>query len=246
ASGYRAFRAPTLNELYRNFYQGNILTYGNPALVAERLTGVEAGVRQGFLSDRLNLRTTFFWNDITNGVVNVTITQAPTTREKKNVDRLLSTGVNLDGEFRVTSALQFAGGYQFAHAVVSSYTPNAAIAGLSTSLVGNWTPEVPHQQFTLQARYVNPKILTASLQGTFVGQQFDDDLNSLLLKKFFTVDLYLGRSLGHGVEVFAAAENMFNRRYYTALNVVPNNPTVPDLGPPILARVGLRYQFPNR
>jgi len=52
----------------------------------------------------------------------------------------------------------------------------------------------------------------ASLQGTFVGQQFDDDLNSLLLKKFFTVDLYLGRSLGHGVEVFAAAENMFNRR----------------------------------
>jgi len=84
------------------------------------------------------------WNDITNGVVNVTITQAPTTREKKNVDRLLSTGVNLDGEFRVTSALQFAGGYQFAHAVVSSYTPNAAIAGLSTSLVGNWTPEVPH------------------------------------------------------------------------------------------------------
>jgi len=71
---------------------------------------------------------------------------------------------------------------------------------------------VPHQQFTLQARYVNPKILTASLQGTFVGQQFDDDLNSLLLKKFFTVDLYLGRSLGHGVEVFAAAENMFNRR----------------------------------
>jgi outer membrane receptor protein involved in Fe transport len=130
--------------------------------------------------------------------------------------------------------------------VVSSYTPNAAIAGLSTSLVGNWTPEVPHQQFTLQARYVNPKILTASLQGTFVGQQFDDDLNSLLLKKFFTVDLYLGRSLGHGVEIFAAAENMFNRRYYTALNVVPNNPTVPDLGPPILARVGLRYQFQNR
>ena len=53
ASGYRAFRAPTLNELYRNFRQGNTLTDGNPALVAERLTGVEAGVRQSLLSDRL-------------------------------------------------------------------------------------------------------------------------------------------------------------------------------------------------
>ena len=246
ASGYRAFRAPTLNELYRNFYQGNILTYGNAALVAERLTGVETGVRQSLLSDRLSLRTTFFWNDITNAVVNVTITQAPTTREKENVDRILSTGVNLDGEFRVSNTIQFAGGYQFAHAVVSSFTPNPAIVGLNQSLVGNWIPEVPHQQFTLQARYVNPKILTANLQGTFVGQQFDDDLNTLLLKKFFTVDLYLGRPLGHGVEVFAAAENTFNQRYYTALTTVPNHPTVPSLGPPILARIGLRYQFPKR
>jgi outer membrane receptor protein involved in Fe transport len=180
------------------------------------------------ISDRLNLRATFFWNDITDAIVNVT--QTATTRQKENVARTLSTGINLDGEFRLTNTVQFAGGYQFAHAVVSSYAP----------LVGNWIPEVPHQQFTLQARYVNPRIITATVQGTFVGQQFDDDLNSLLLKRFFTVDLYLGRSLGHGVEVFAAAENAFNQRYDTALTPVPN------LGPPILARVGLRYQFPKR
>jgi len=130
--------------------------------------------------------------------------------------------------------------------VVSSYTPDPSVIVLNPSLVGNWVPEVPHQQFTLQARYINPKVITATVQGTFVGQQFDDDLNTFLLKRFFTVDLYLGRSLGHGLEVFAAAENMFNQRYYTALNPVPNRPTVPSLGPPILARIGLRYQFPKR
>ena len=238
ASGYRAFRAPTLNELYRNFRQGNTLTYGNPALHAERLTGVEAGIRQSLLSDRLNLRTTFFWNDITDAIVNVTLTQTPTltTAQKENVARTLSTGVNLDGEFRITNALQFAGGYQFAHAVVSSYTPNS----LNPSLVGNWIPEVPHQQFTLQGRYISPKIVTATVQGTFVGQQFDNDINSLLLKKFFIVDLYLGRSLGHGVEVFAAAENTLNQRYYTNLNPVPSQ------GAPLFARIGLRYQFQGR
>jgi len=158
------------------------------------------------------------------------------------VDRTLSTGVNLDGEFRISNTIQVAGGYQFAHAVVSGFTPNS----LNPSLVGNWIPEVPHQQFTLQARYVNPKILTANLQGTFVGRQFDDDLNTLLLKNFFIMDLYIGRSLGHGVEVFGAAENMFNQRYYTALTVVPNHPNVSSLGAPIFARVGLRYQFPRR
>lgn len=242
ASGYRAFRAPTLNELYRNFYQGNVLTYGNPALVAERLTGVEAGVRQSLLSGRLSLRTTFFWNDITHAVVNVTQTVNPTTRKKENVDRTLSTGVNLDGEYRISNTLQFAGGYQFAHALVSGFSPTA----LNPSLVGNWIPEVPDQQFTLQARYVNPKFITATVQGTFVGQQFDDDLNTLLLKKYFTFDLYLGRSLGHGVEVFAAAENAFNQRYYTALTPVFNHPTVPSLGPPILARIGVRYRLVRR
>jgi outer membrane receptor protein involved in Fe transport len=241
ASGYRAFRAPTLNELYRNFRQGNAVTNGNSALHAERLTGVEAGVRQSLLSERLNLRTTFFWNDITNAIVNVTLSQAPTliTREKQNVARTLSTGLNLDGEFRVSNTLQIAGGYQYAHAVVSSYSPNPSVSVLNPSLVGNWIPEVPHQQFTLQARYVDPKI-TATVQGTFVGQQFDNDLNSLLLKRFFTVDLYLGRSLGHGVEVFGAAENTFNQRYYTALTPAPS------LGPPILARIGVRYQFPKQ
>ena len=48
------------------------------------------------------------------------------------------------------------------------------------------------------------------------------------------------------MEVFAAAENAFNQRYYTALTPVPNLPPVPSLGPPILARIGVRYQFPKR
>src|SRR5262249_34084719 len=43
ASGYRSFRAPTLNELYRNFRVGNVVTNANEKLTAERLTGAEAG-----------------------------------------------------------------------------------------------------------------------------------------------------------------------------------------------------------
>jgi len=242
ASGYRAFRAPSLNELYRGFRQGNTVTQGNPDLKAEHLTGVEAGIRQTLLSDRLHLRGTFFWNDITNTIVNVTINQTPTliTRKKLNVGRTLSTGLNLDSEFQVAANFLIAGGYQYTHAVVSSFTPPPDFTDLNPSLAGNWIPQVPHQQFTLQARYFNPKIITATIQGTFSGQQFDDDLNTFLLDRFFTVDLYLGRNLGHGLEVFGAAENLFNQRYNVALTPVPN------LGPPILARIGLRYQFPNQ
>ncbi len=43
AAAYRAFRAPTLNELYRGFRVGNVQTLANEQLQAERLTGGEVG-----------------------------------------------------------------------------------------------------------------------------------------------------------------------------------------------------------
>lgn len=242
ASGYRAFRAPTLNELYRSFRQGNAFTENNPALVAERLTGVEAGVRQSLLSDRFNLRGTFFWNDVTDAIVNVTLNTTPSliTRQKQNVGAILSTGLNLDGEFHVNRSLQFSGGYQYAHSVISSYTAPADVQTQNPSLVGKWVPEVPHQQFTLQTMYSNPKIVTATVQGLFVGQAFDDDLNQYRLDKYFTVNVYLSHNFGKGFEGFAAAENLFNTRYASAATPVIT------LGPPLLARIGFRYQFPKR
>ena len=44
ASGFRAFRAPTPNELYRSTQVGNKLTKPNDSLLSERATGWETGV----------------------------------------------------------------------------------------------------------------------------------------------------------------------------------------------------------
>lgn len=47
-SVYRGYRAPNLNELYRNFRVGNVVTLANPTLTGKHLTGDEAGAnRQG-------------------------------------------------------------------------------------------------------------------------------------------------------------------------------------------------------
>ena len=72
-SVYRAFRAPTLNELYRSFRVGGTLTLNNPLLNAERLTGAEAGVNVTGWDRKLDFRGTFFWSDIVDPVENVTI-----------------------------------------------------------------------------------------------------------------------------------------------------------------------------
>ena len=74
ASGYRAFRAPTLNELYRRFSKGTVLTLPNNALGPERLVGGEAGVN---LQPARNatVRLTWFDNRVHNPVSNITISQ---------------------------------------------------------------------------------------------------------------------------------------------------------------------------
>ena len=92
ASGTRAFRAPTLNELYRSFRVGNVLTLANVDLQAERLTGAEAGANITALNNRLNVRGVFFRANVTRTVANVTleVTPALITRQRQNLSRTQS------------------------------------------------------------------------------------------------------------------------------------------------------------
>jgi outer membrane receptor protein involved in Fe transport len=235
SSIYRAFRAPTLNELYRSFRVGNILTNNNPFLTAERMTGAEAGVNITGWDGRLDLRGTFFWSDIVNPVQNVTITQTSSliTRQKENLGRTRSRGVEIDGVVHLNRDIQISAGYEFTGATVVSYPAPPAV-----SLVGLDVAQVPRNVFTWEARYWNPKRLLFSLQGRFVGKQFDDDQNLLPLDRFYTMDLQVGRALTRHLEVFAAAENLLDQRYQVARTPIIN------LGPPILYRVGLRLNFP--
>jgi outer membrane receptor protein involved in Fe transport len=237
-SGFRSFRAPTLNELYRSFRQGNTVTEANPFLGPERATGAEAGARQTAAGGGMELRETLFWADVVNPITNVTISSTATliTRQRQNLGRTRSLGVELDGSFHLPSHFQIAGGYQYAHAVVVDSVPN---------LVGLNVPEVPRNQASLELRYWNPSKLMASVQGRYSGVQFDDDQNTLRLGSFYVMGLFAGREIRPGLTGYIAAENLLNRRYVVTLTGNPSNP-LQNWGPPILARVGVRFEFPRR
>lgn len=237
-SAYRSFRAPTLNELYRSFRQGNALTQANAFLGPERATGAEAGVRGTAMGGRMEVRETVFWADVVNPITNVTISTTPTltTRERQNLGRTRSIGSEFDGTFRLAGYFQIAGGYQYAHAVVVDSTP---------VLIGLNIPETPRHQASIELRYWNPSKLMASLQGRYAGVQFDDDRNTLRLGSFYVMELFAGRELRRGLTAYVAAENLLNRRYVVTLTGNPSAP-LQNWGPPILARIGLRYEFPAR
>jgi len=228
----RAFRAPTLNELYRSFRVGNVLTLANENLRAERLTGGEAGLRFTSSNERVSARGAFFWNDITRPVANVTLLTTPAliTRQRQNLGRTRSRGVELQGETNLGRNLNFSASYLFADATVVEFPPNTTLEGLQL-------PQVPRHQFTFQARYVNPSRIAVGLQGRASSSQFDDDLNQFRLGSYFTLDAHVSRRLNHRLEVFVAIENLLNQRY--EVGKTPVN----TLGPPILFRSGLRLQL---
>ncbi|HYP25418.1 MAG TPA: TonB-dependent receptor [Blastocatellia bacterium] len=232
ASGYRAFRAPTLNELYRSFRVGNVVTQANEDLRAERLTGGEAGATFAAFDRRLNVRGVFFWSEITRPVANVTLSVSPDliVRRRVNLGRTRSRGIEVEADARITSSIVVSGGYLFADATVLEFPANRELEGL-------WLPQVPHHQLTFQARYINPSKMVIGLQGRFAGLQFDDDQNRFELERFFTLDALASRPVARGVEVFAAFENIFNERY--SIGRTP----VRTVGPPFLARIGIRVDI---
>ena len=231
ASVYRGFRAPTLNELYRNFRVGNVLTLANPALTGEQLTGGEAGLSQAVWRNRLTMRGDFFWSDIAEPVANVTISSTPVliTRQKQNLGESQARGFELAGQFQVTERVQVSAAYLFVNSTVLHFAANPA-------LIGNFLPQVPQNQFSVQTSYSGRK-WSAGVQARFLGNQFDDDQNLLPLGRAFSLDAQVSRQLGWNTSLFFAAQNLTNDRFYTSATPVYT------VGPPVFVRGGIRIAW---
>jgi outer membrane receptor protein involved in Fe transport len=230
-SVYRAFRAPTLNELYRNFRVGNVVTNANAALTAERLTGGEAGVGLQKFGERLFVRGNFFWSRIDDSIANVTLstTAALITRQRQNLGAIRARGIELSAITKFARHWEVAGEYLLTDSTVLSFPANRSLEGLMV-------PQVPRHQFNFQVTYASGKWLLGT-QSRFVTRQFDDDQNTLPLDKFFTIDVEASRAVSERVRLFVAFQNLNGSRYE-----ISSTPVF-TVGPPVLVRGGVRVSI---
>lgn len=234
ASAAKAFRTPTLNELYRSFRVGNVVTQANPDLRAERATSVEGGAVFE-ANSRLHLKAGYWWLAMTQPVTNVTLTSTPAliTRRRENLGRLDSHGVFAGGEWKFSERLQLRAAYQFANAVVAEFPANQA-------LVGNWIPQVARHNASAQLLLKPMRKTVLSLDARWHGLQYDDDLNQFPLAGYAWLGGQLSREISERAEVFASAQNILNKRYE-----VGRTPTV-TVGPPVVAMAGVRWRFQHQ
>ena len=230
AAGYRSFRAPTLNELYRSFRVGNVQTLANPYLRAERFSGAEGGVRASALHARLSIHGSFFWGHTTDPVANVTINTTPQliVRMRENLGETRAWGFQAGAEMRITDRISVTATYQFIDSTVVSFPANSA-------LVGNMVPLVPRNEFAFQGTWVAPKQFFVAIQGRTASNEYDDDQNLLPLGAYFVLSATVSHPLPKGFDIFFQGENLTNDQYN-----IGRTPVV-TLGQPILVRGGLRW-----
>lgn len=249
----RSFRRPTLNELYRPFRQGANVTEANPLLRTERVTSAEVGLEFAPALPRslpasappLTLGATLFWNELDHAVSNVTVARGPGVfplfgtlpaggigRQRLNLDEIRVQGIELSARWRPVDSLSVAAGCLYNDATVRR-------AAVSPALAGNRLAEVPRQSATVSATWVGPGRLSLSPRLRWIGRQFDDDENTLILGETVIVDLGLSLPVRRHVDGFITIENLTDTRIETARSATG----VISTGTPRIALAGLRGKW---
>ncbi len=243
AATQHSFRQPTLNELYRPFRVGSVITEANPALRTEHATSAELGA--DYTQGALTLGATAFWNDLRDAVSNVTIAQGPGTfplfgtipagttgQQRLNLDRVLVQGLELSARWRPVPAFSLQLDCLFDDATIRK-------AAVEPVLVGNRLAQVPRQSAVLGATWRIAGGLTLTPRVRWIDRQFEDNENTLVLGAALLADLNLSYALGPRSEIFLTVENLGNARLETGRSA---DGTV-NTGAPRLALAGFRSKW---
>lgn len=223
----RNFRAPSLNELYRAFRVGNVLTQANENLKPEIATNFESGVN--YTHNRFYLRGNYFWTEVSNAIGNITLNQTPNliTRQRQNAGETRSHGFEIENETRWKSFV-FSAGYLLVDAKVVRFPANP-------SLANRLIPQMSRHQFTFQTRF-NYQDWSFAWQGRAASKQFDDDLNTLELEPYFQLDIFAAKRFKENLQIFLGIENILNSQF--SVGKTP----IRTVNSPFNLRIGIRWK----
>jgi outer membrane receptor protein involved in Fe transport len=239
---YRGFRAPTLNELYRPFRVRNDITEANADLDMERLTGADLGF--DFRFARGALAVTTYINRLDDPVANVTVGDGPgesapcgfvpdggVCRQRRNLGRTRTVGVEVDASVALTSRLGLRGGYLYSNAEIVE-------AGSEKALDGNEVPQVSQHQATAGIDWRPRDRLAVAFGVRYVGDSFDDDLNTRRLDDYVVFDASVGIALDRRWSLYVRAENVLGDRY----EVGQTADGLTTYGPAAIVLAGIRFR----
>ncbi len=219
-AAYLGWRIPTLNELFRPFRAGSDATAANPSLDPERLAGAEAGLQ--FANGPWSLSATGFVNRLRDAIANVTLGHGPgifpqvgfvaaggAFRERENVD-----AVNVRG---LEASAQWESGSWAIRASASLTHARMETSGAAANLDGLRPAQTPSFAGNISASWQHAG-WSAELELRRIGGQYEDDLNTRLLKAATTLDASASMPLSRHWQIVARAENLTDALVMATIN----------------------------
>jgi outer membrane receptor protein involved in Fe transport len=248
-AGYKSFRAPGLNNLYRSFSSTTAITIANPTLSPERLVGGEVGLE--FETHRIAFGATWFEYDTKSliasyripnaaaappavvAICGPTLSNCPATVNfNTNAQDAISRGLELTTSWRVMPSLRVNGGYAYtdSHYILTTTgdPTNVQLGGIPKSLGSlgvSWAPSARVTGY-LGARYSSSMYL---------------DVNQTIPQSSFTLlNASASIAVTHEIELTGSVMNATDVRYTDTATTSAAGKT---LGMPRAFATGLRWRF---
>ena len=237
-AAYSGFRPASLNELYRPFRVGNVVTNANAGLVPEELYGVEAGwggALGGFSWDATGF-TNQLHNAVENATTSVTLLPPLTTQQRDNVGDINALGLEADAAEKLTDTLSLRAAISLTDARVDPSAGAIAAHPFLAGLQGKRPAEAPTTTITGGASWQALDKLALSAEVHWDSARFENDLNTLKLGSAFVLDLRAEYEIRDHISIFAAVNNVANDNIATA-----DTTGVVNYGEPRVYEIGLKY-----
>lgn len=227
---YRAFRAPTLRELYRNAQTPTGNAIANPNLGPETLIGADVGFE--WATARIRTELNLYRNDIDDMLTRVRVSGPPPVSQTQNVGTARSQGVEAMLDVLLTRNWSLQTGYTYVDARILENAGDPTLEGKQIENV------VPHLG-TLGLRYRNERGTSLSLRYRIAGRSWGEAVNLAVVPAHRVLDITASRAIGAGLEVYFVGENVLDEQYYYVISTTNFRPAQTRT-----VSGGLRFRLP--
>ncbi|HEX6832560.1 MAG TPA: TonB-dependent receptor, partial [Rudaea sp.] len=235
AAAYKAFRAPTLDNLYRAFATPSGIFFGNPALKPEELKGGEIGF--DVAHDALRTQVTAYTNTIRDLITFAPLDPAALPpgfffgTRNINAGRARSRGLEGETEWSIDRTWSLRAGYTFADSTITQ-------SQFDPASVGKQQAGITRHRLSAGLTYAAGNGLTIAPQLRWLSKSWGDNDNTLPVDAHVVADLSVSYPFTASLRGFMQIENLAARRY-----IADNSGFEPArLGTPFSTFFGLRWE----
>jgi iron complex outermembrane receptor protein len=214
----KAYRFPTVSELYQAITTGSTVTVPNPNLKPENATSAEVSLERALPKGRVRL--SLFEENIRDALISQSALLVPGSTTLftfvQNIERVRSRGIEVVATHNdvLIRGLEIGGSVTYVDSRIQEDAANPLA-------VGKRTPQIPDWRATLVATYRPNERFAGTIAARYSGRQFAqiDNLDIYEhtyqgFESFFVIDARLRYQLNKNWSAAVGVDNLNNRDYF--------------------------------